>query len=79
MMQGGGRGGRAMSRPAEGATVADIDGWEIGLLIVAAYVAAAALVRLMRRRRDQLIAELQDQVEREQKQRQKERGGERRR
>jgi hypothetical protein len=33
------------------------------LLVIAAYVAVMALVRLMQRRRDQLVAEVQQQVD----------------
>jgi hypothetical protein len=36
---------------------------DIILLLVAAYVAVVTLVRLMRRRRDQLVADVQRQVE----------------
>ena len=35
-----------------------MDGWDIALLAAAAYMAATALVRLMLRRRDQMLAEL---------------------
>jgi len=44
-----------------------MDGWDIALLVLAAYVAIVVLVRLMIRRRDQLVAEMQ--VEAEQAQR----------
>ena len=36
--------------------------WDLALLAVAAYVAVMSLVRLMRARRDQLIADVQRQV-----------------
>jgi len=34
-----------------------MDGWDVALLVAAGYVAATALVRLMIRRRDQLLDE----------------------
>jgi len=40
-----------------------MDGWDVALLVAAAYVAATALVRLMLRRRDQMLGELRRQVE----------------
>jgi hypothetical protein len=36
--------------------------WDIILLLFAAYVAVMTLVRLMQRRRDQLVADVQQQV-----------------
>ena len=39
-----------------------MDGWDIVLLMAAAYVAVSALVRLMLRRRDQMLDELRRQV-----------------
>lgn len=44
-----------------------MDGWDIALLMLAAYVAVVALVRLMIRRRDQLIAQLQGEAEQAQR------------
>jgi hypothetical protein len=35
-----------------------MDGWDIALVAAAAYMAVTALVRLMLRRRDQMLAEL---------------------
>jgi len=35
----------------------NMDGWDVALLVAAGYVAATALVRLMTRRRDQLLDE----------------------
>jgi hypothetical protein len=35
-----------------------MDGWDIALLAVAGFVAATALVRLMIRRRNQLVSQL---------------------
>jgi hypothetical protein len=40
-----------------------LDRWDLGLLAVAAYVAVMSLVRLMRARRDQLVADVQRQVQ----------------
>jgi predicted exporter len=39
-----------------------LDRWDIVLLAVAAYVAVMALVRLMTRRRDEDIADVQQQL-----------------
>ena len=43
----------------------NLQGWEIGLLAVAAFVALTALVRLMTQRRNQLTNELLHQAEAE--------------
>jgi hypothetical protein len=43
-----------------------MDGWDVVLLVVAGYVAVTALVRLMLRRRDQMLGELRQQVGRRQ-------------
>ncbi len=43
-----------------------MDGWDLALLIIAAYVAAKALVKLMIRRRDQMVDEFRGEVQREQ-------------
>ncbi|MEX2091527.1 MAG: hypothetical protein WD971_02560 [Pirellulales bacterium] len=40
-----------------------IDRWDIVLLLVAAYVAVMAMVRLMARRRDQDVADVERQME----------------
>ncbi|MCO6045738.1 hypothetical protein NG895_17715 [Aeoliella sp. ICT_H6.2] len=37
--------------------------WDIALFVIAAVVAVGTLVRLMRRRRDQLVADIQQQFE----------------
>jgi hypothetical protein len=37
--------------------------WDVILLAIGAYVAVMALVRLMRRRRDELVADVQRQME----------------
>ena len=42
--------------------MAHMHGWEVAIWLVAAYLAVKSLVRLMRHRRDQLVAELQTQV-----------------
>jgi hypothetical protein len=39
-----------------------MDGWDIALLSAAAYMAVTALVRLMLRRRDQMLEELRKQT-----------------
>jgi len=43
-----------------------MEGWDIVLLVAAAYVAVTALVRMMLRRRDQVLEDLQRQVRDEQ-------------
>ncbi len=43
----------------------NMDGWDIALLAAAAYIAVTALVRLMIRRRDQLVDRFQAEVEEE--------------
>jgi uncharacterized membrane-anchored protein YhcB (DUF1043 family) len=40
-----------------------VDRWDIALLLVVGYVAVMTLVRLMARRRDQNIAEVEKQME----------------
>jgi predicted exporter len=42
--------------------MAEMNAWDVAILLVAAYVAVLALVRLMRRRRDAVIAQLQTEV-----------------
>ena len=49
----------------------NLQGWEIGLLAVAAFVALAALVRMMRTRRDELTSQLLRQAEEEHRRNQK--------
>ena len=44
-----------------------MDGWDIALLAVAGYLAVTALMRLMVWRRNQLVGELLEQAQREQK------------
>jgi hypothetical protein len=42
--------------------MAEMNAWDVAILLVAAYVAVLTLVRLMRRRRDTVIAQLQTEV-----------------
>jgi hypothetical protein len=49
-----------------------LQGWEIGLLAAAAFIAITAIVRLMRQRRDQLTQELLRQAEAEHRRKQEE-------
>lgn len=42
-----------------------MDGWDLGLLVIASYVAVSSLVRLMRERRDVLAADMRRQLEAE--------------
>jgi len=51
----------------------NMDGWDVTLLIVAGYVATMALVRLMMRRRDQLVEQFQEGVKKERKRREAQR------
>jgi heme exporter protein D len=44
-----------------------MDNWDVTLLVVMGYLAIVALVRLMSRRRDQLLDEFRRQIEEEQK------------
>jgi hypothetical protein len=46
-----------------------MDGWDIALLVGAGYVAATALVRLMIRRRDQMVEQFRQEVQRERRRR----------
>ncbi|MBN2580535.1 MAG: hypothetical protein JXB10_16235 [Pirellulales bacterium] len=43
-----------------------MDNWDITLLVIAGYFAVMGLMRLMARRRDQVLGRLQRQVEDEQ-------------
>lgn len=47
-----------------------MDRWEVVLLIVGAFVAVRSLVRLMRARRDLLVAQVQAQIEQNKKKQQ---------
>lgn len=44
-----------------------MDAWDVALLAVAAYVAVLALVRLMIRRRDELLEQFRREVKKEKK------------
>ena len=46
-----------------------MDGWDVALLVAAGYLAVTALVRLMIRRRDQLVAHFRRDVEKEKRRR----------
>ena len=50
-----------------------MDGWDIALLVAAAYVAVSSLVRLMRQRRDELAVGVRSKVEAEKRRRHAER------
>lgn len=47
-----------------------MDHWEIVLLAAAAYIAVTSLVRLMIRRRDQMLGEFREQMQAEKQRRQ---------
>jgi hypothetical protein len=47
-----------------------MDAWTIGLFSLGAFLAATALVRLMRARRDQILAELTAEAREEQRKKQ---------
>ena len=44
-----------------------INGWDVTLIVLSGYVAVTSLVRLMRRRRDELIAGYRQQLRRAQR------------
>ena len=46
-----------------------MDGWDVALLVFAGFMAVLALVRLMIRRRDQLIERFQEEVNAERERR----------
>ena len=46
-----------------------MESWDIALLVVVAYLAVAALVRLMARHRDQLVERFRQDVQREKRHR----------
>ena len=48
-----------------------MDRWDIVIFVVAAYVAVTTLVRLMTRRRDELVGQVRQQVAELQKQKKK--------
>jgi len=45
----------------------NMDGWDVALLAAAAYIAVTALVRLMIRRRNQLLGEFRKRMKTEKK------------
>ena len=45
--------------------MAEFNGWNLVVLVIAAYLAIVTLIRLMRRRRDEVVVELQKEVETE--------------
>jgi len=45
----------------------NMNGWDLVLLVVAGYVATIALVRLMIRRREQMLSELRQRLKMEKK------------
>ena len=47
--------------------MADLSVWDVAILVAAAYLSIVTLVRLMRHRRDQVIAGLQSEVAAEQR------------
>jgi hypothetical protein len=49
-----------------------MDGWNLALLVVAAYVAVVALVRLMLARRDQMLDQFRQEVAKEKGRRRRE-------
>ena len=50
--------------------MANMNAWDVAVLVAAAYVAAMALVRLMIRRRDRMLEEFREQLEAEKKRKQ---------
>lgn len=50
----------------------NMNSWDVALLAIAGYVAAMALVRLMSRRRDQLLGEFRRQVNMQRKRKREE-------
>ena len=46
-----------------------MDGWDVALLVAAGYLAVTALVRLMIRRRNQLVEHFRQDVKREKRRR----------
>ncbi len=48
----------------------NMDSWDLTLMVVAAYLAIAALVRLMNRHRNQVIEKFRQEAEKEKKRKQ---------
>jgi len=53
--------------------MANMNAWDVAVLVAAAYVAAMALVRLMIRRRDRMLEEFREQLEAEKRKQAKQR------
>ena len=53
--------------------MADMTAWDVAILLIAAYCAVVSLVRLMRMRRDAIVAQLQAEVASQQDHRRAER------
>lgn len=49
----------------------NLDGWDYALMAMAGYIAVVSLVRMMRARHDDLLADLQRQAEQEQERKRK--------
>jgi hypothetical protein len=43
----------------------NMDGWSIGLWVVAGYIAVVSLMRLMAHKRNEVVAEFRNEVEKE--------------
>ena len=52
-----------------------MDSWDVTLLIVAGYLAVAALIRLMAQRRDQVLGDFRQKMAAENKRKSAESGG----
>jgi len=52
-----------------------LDRWDVALMLVAVYVSVMTLVRMMVRRRDQLVADVRQQLESHRKHHKKRHGG----
>jgi heme exporter protein D len=53
--------------------MANMNAWDVAVLVAAAYVATTALVRLMIRRRDRMLEEFREQLEAEKRKQAKQR------
>jgi len=51
----------------------NMNGWDVVLLVVAGYLATTALVRLMTRRRDQMLANFRQRLKMEEKRKEEKR------
>jgi hypothetical protein len=47
--------------------MADMDGWSLAILVVAAYIAVTTLSRMMLRRRDEMMGQIRQEVEKNKK------------